>query len=383
MTRSQSGAESWANAGDEANASSRATMTFTVRSWSAIWFWRTSVTARAGRDSLLPELCRCKALEVLLQRQFAGRVGGAHVADLAEDLALGPPGAIVTAQDPKDAGVGIGVATVDGVLVVERDHGFQRVLGRGGPLQNFLAPQHAQIVVHAAVFAQLILGGVPQPVVGGAGGELVQRIDPLAAVAGVFGQRGLGPGGQRFVAVVVGAVGGEVVADLAPGDELIEKGFGVIARVPPALAAAGGLGGQLVGRPAFAVHQAGKNFVRPDMAEVQVGRQSAGGVCVGIVALLDVIVEMFVEKACQRFAGRLRAPGERRGANGMVDGQLVQAAVGQQSLEIRWRPLPQRGRQEAAWPAEAFCRQVDRCWVRQANARAGFCAGSGERSGRW
>jgi uncharacterized membrane protein len=46
------------------------------------------------------------------------KASSGHVADLAEDLLLGPI-PVVLAQDPEDVGVGVGVAAVEAVLVVE------------------------------------------------------------------------------------------------------------------------------------------------------------------------------------------------------------------------------------------------------------------------
>ena len=81
------------------------------------------------------------------------------------------PGAVVAAEAPEDAAVGVGVPAVQGVAVVEVDQDRQRVRGRGGPLEDLLAPQHPQVVVDAPLRRELRLGGVPQLVLGRAGVE--------------------------------------------------------------------------------------------------------------------------------------------------------------------------------------------------------------------
>ncbi|MCA8972605.1 MAG: hypothetical protein KDC95_22650, partial [Planctomycetes bacterium] len=52
--------------------------------------------------------------EVVREVEFAACAVRTHVANLAEDRALGAPRAVVAAEDPEDARVGVGVATVDG-----------------------------------------------------------------------------------------------------------------------------------------------------------------------------------------------------------------------------------------------------------------------------
>ncbi len=66
------------------------------------------------------------AVEVTLELELPRGVVARHVADLAEDRPLGPPGAIVAAEAPEDPAVGVGVAAVERVLVVELDQDLER-----------------------------------------------------------------------------------------------------------------------------------------------------------------------------------------------------------------------------------------------------------------
>jgi len=54
------------------------------------------------------------------------------------------------------------IAPVEAVLVIQMDHDFRRFLRRARPLQDFLAPQHPQVVVNDPLAHQLHLRGIPQ-----------------------------------------------------------------------------------------------------------------------------------------------------------------------------------------------------------------------------
>jgi len=94
------------------------------------------------------------------------------------------------------------------------------------PLEDLLPPEHAQVVVDAALAHQLHLGGVPQRIVRACVLELLERVHVGARVGGVRLERLARPGRQRLVAIVVGGVVAHVEADLAPGDELVEEALG-------------------------------------------------------------------------------------------------------------------------------------------------------------
>ena len=127
--------------------------------------------------------------------EFAGGIGGAHVADGAEDGTFGP-GAIIPAKAPEDSGIGVGIAAVDGVAIVEFDHDFQGFLGRAGPFEDFFAPEHAHVIVHFTFAEELGLGGVPEGIVGARGGELLKGVAVFALVTGVSGESLFGPVGE-------------------------------------------------------------------------------------------------------------------------------------------------------------------------------------------
>ena len=149
-----------------------------------------------------------------------------------------------------------GIAAVERVAVVELDHHVERLARRRGPLEDLLAPQHAQVVVDAALAHELALRGVPQLVVRLGACELVERVDELAPIARVLVERPLRPLGQRLVAVVVvGAVVARDEAELAPGDRLVEERLGdgdtfhQPSRLPPPFALS------RARRPSLAGHQ--------------------------------------------------------------------------------------------------------------------------------
>ena len=81
------------------------------------------------------ELTRAKApgrvaLQVVLDADLPGGVLGGHVADRPEDRTLRDPRAVVAAQHPEDAAVGVRVAAVERVLVVQLDHHRQGLARR-------------------------------------------------------------------------------------------------------------------------------------------------------------------------------------------------------------------------------------------------------------
>ena len=65
-----------------------------------------------------------KAFEVAFDAEFTSGVLAAHIADFSEDRTFRSPGAIIAAEAPEDAAVGIGIAAIDGVFVVEVNHRF-------------------------------------------------------------------------------------------------------------------------------------------------------------------------------------------------------------------------------------------------------------------
>ena len=104
-------------------------------------------------------------VQVTLDRHLAGRIIARHEANLSKDWSFGAPSAIVSPEHPEDPAVRVGIATIQGVLVVQFDHDLQGISGRLRPFQNLLTPQHPQVVVDLSRSDELHLGGIPQFVV--------------------------------------------------------------------------------------------------------------------------------------------------------------------------------------------------------------------------
>ena len=109
---------------------------------------------------------RTVSLQIGFELQFSAGVLGAHVADLAENRSGGTPGPVIAAQYPENSGVSIGIAAIQGIGIVQANHGLQRLLGAGRPFQDLFSPKHPQIIVHPAFTNQLNLRGIPQGVMG-------------------------------------------------------------------------------------------------------------------------------------------------------------------------------------------------------------------------
>ena len=190
--------------------------------------WRRLKRARAARGAEERAGLRSRvARHVVLHADLPGRVVARHVAHLPEDLPLRTPGPVVAAQDPHDPAPGVRVAPVQAVLVVELHHDPVGLLGALGPVEDLLAPEHPQVVVDDALAAELVLGGVPERVVGLRALELLEGVDAGAGIVRVLGQGREGEARQAVEASVVRrALLAGVQADLAPGDELVHEAFG-------------------------------------------------------------------------------------------------------------------------------------------------------------
>jgi hypothetical protein len=250
----------------------------------------------------------------------------------------------VAPEDPENPGVGVGVATIESVSVVELDHHLEGLSRFGSPLEDLLSPQHPQIVVDGALAQELCLGSIPQRVVGRRAGKLFERVDVLAPIAGVFRKCFDGPIGQRLPTAVVRAFVADVEAELAPGNELVEKRLGIIARAPPSRAPAVCRRYDILGRPALATHDLEKNFVRRDMAEMKVGGKATRDLGLGPVPLVAVEAETTVEEAAQGGFGGQRSSTNRSDSDGVIDRQRRQRVTfsSQHGLGCGWPP-PSRG----------------------------------------
>src|SRR5262245_15420020 len=82
-----------------------------LRSSMGRWGRRPAPSGQAGCPPRLPGSA-AEPRQVRSQGELPRGAVRAHVADLAEDGPLGAPGAIIAAEDPEDARVGVGVPAV-------------------------------------------------------------------------------------------------------------------------------------------------------------------------------------------------------------------------------------------------------------------------------
>src|ERR1700722_10071000 len=129
-------------------------------------YWETSPAGASIFDFTKKSFLLAIFAEVFVDVQFASRVVRTHVTNGAKNGALGSPGAIIAAQAPKNSAVGIRIAAIEGVAVIQFDQDFEGLLRSFRPFENFLAPEHTEVIVHAAGGGKLALGGVPQWIVG-------------------------------------------------------------------------------------------------------------------------------------------------------------------------------------------------------------------------
>jgi len=134
---------------------------------------------------------------------------------------------------------------------------------------------------------------------------------------------------ERLVALEVLAVGGHVVADLAPGDGLVEELLGRRAHPPPPLARAGGPAGEPLRAPALAGGHGGKHLVGRDVAEVEVGGESARRLAVRLVPVLGVSRKPLLDERGQTLARSFGSAGDTvHRTDAMVDGKPFERVGG-------------------------------------------------------
>ena len=97
------------------------------------------------------------------------------------------------------------------------------------------------------------------------------RVDVGPFIMSVPEKRLPGPFGQRIESVVILALRAEIESEFAPGNQLIEEGFGVRADAPPAGTASCGAQSQASGRPSLSFRYFGEDLVRGNVSEVQIG----------------------------------------------------------------------------------------------------------------
>ena len=166
---------------------------------------------------------------------------------------------------------------------------------------------------------QLVLGGVPDLVVGGGVLELLQIVDLGPRIRPMLRKRLLRPVRQGRNLSVVLPVKAEVVADLTPGHELVEKRLHRLVQVPPASPLATGLVRELPRRPVFPSSYGVQDLMRGDVAEMQVARKLTRGIGIRVVALGAVAIQSIVEEPAEGSLRRLVAARLRHRRHRVVD----------------------------------------------------------------
>src|SRR5271170_6852991 len=118
--------------------------------------------------------------------ELSSRVLRAHIPNLAVYRTLRTPRPIIPAECPENSAVGVGISPVQSIFIIQLDHDRRRFLRRPRPLQNFLRPQHAEVIVHPPFADKLHLRRIPQGIVRGSGGKLIERINDLPFIPRVL-----------------------------------------------------------------------------------------------------------------------------------------------------------------------------------------------------
>ena len=119
-----------------------------------------------------------------------------------ENGADGSPKAIRTAKHPENTTVGIGIAASESTFIVYMDHEAGSIFRRARPLQDFLAPEHAQVIVDAAFTEDLRLGRIPEGIMSLCEVELLEDVNGIALISGVLAEGFLDPRRERTWAAV-------------------------------------------------------------------------------------------------------------------------------------------------------------------------------------
>jgi hypothetical protein len=234
--------------------------------------------------------------QIFAKADLSRGIFGTHVSDFSEDGSLGSPGPIISTQDPKDAAIGVGVPAVQGVSVVELHHDLQGPLGGLGPFQDLLSPQHPEVIVQSSVSGQFPLGRIPEGVMGAGILEVVQCIPKGPFIVSMAGKGLHAPSGQGAEPVIILMLPAHVESQFPPGNELVQEGFGGISHAPPALSMSSGPRREPIKKPIFALHHGPENLVGGEVAEVEIGRQSAGGIVVRVIVALLIPVQARLDK---------------------------------------------------------------------------------------
>ena len=87
-----------------------------------------------------------------------------------------PPGPVVQTETPKDTRIGVRVASIQRVPVVNQQHRVQRLLVGGRPLDDLFSPVHPVVAVNLAAQQHLPLARVPERVVRARALKMLRRV---------------------------------------------------------------------------------------------------------------------------------------------------------------------------------------------------------------
>lgn len=191
-------------------------------------------------------------------------------------------------------------------------------------MEDLLSPQHAEVIVDAAFANELILGCIPEGIVGFGVVPFLKGVLIFSWVGRVFGQGALGPIGERFVAVVVRILDTGVEADFSPGCQLIEQSLTMFSHAPKAVDFALGLLHALW-VPVLGLNDGMEEFMGADMSEVKVWGKLCGSIGgVGFIAGRIVFGVSLGHEVGQVFLCGDGTADEWSDANAMIDGEDIQ-----------------------------------------------------------
>jgi hypothetical protein len=72
----------------------------------------------------------------------------------------------MASEAPEDSAVRIRGASVECIAIIQLNHDLERVLRFSRPLQDFLSPEHPEVVVNTALGDELALRCIPKEIVG-------------------------------------------------------------------------------------------------------------------------------------------------------------------------------------------------------------------------
>ncbi len=162
-------------------------------------------------------------LRVSLDIDTAAVGKGGTGANRSKNGNLGRERPVELIQAPEDSSERGGIAAVERVPVVEIDQPLQSSFCTGGPLQEGLAPGHADVVVELPVDEERSLGRVPEWVSGSPPRQGLPTGLGRTWIRAVVVQGLPCPFGQRGDPVVIPMPRAVDIGELAPDEKLVEE----------------------------------------------------------------------------------------------------------------------------------------------------------------